>query len=359
MSFVKKASHADTGKAAALLEAIRSENPKHWPYGLHVGMFDPGDLYLIQKSASEDPVGFVGWQERNVGDQRVGLYSIGVLPAFRHQGIAKEAVAQLLLQKSAGVDRVAAIVMEDNLPSKNLAGSLGVPILAKKAGWKDHALKTIYGLGMASLIDASFNKNKGALGYFSGVHDDPWTAADFAKNLISNTAAAYAPKSWGLAGKVGPALVTAATTAMGPALREFQRSNDIAQKNLDLEIQNRPTTVKSDSLPWLLGAGGIAAALGLGAYGINRGLHGSSDRGKMRVTLPTKNPGDVETVLELPYDQESSLTPALRARIDLDTKRRLYAETKERIRHRRALLETREANPVMDDDFTETVPEHP
>lgn len=356
MSYVKKASHADTDKAAALLETIRSENPKHWPYGLHVGMFDPGDLYLIQKSASEDPVGFVGWQERNLNGQRVGLYSIGVLPEFRHQGIAKEAVSKLLLQKSAGVDRVAALVLEGNTPSEKLAGSLGVPVISKRASVGALLGKGLYGAVVASLIDASYNKTKGALGYFAGAHDDPWTTADFAKNFLANAAV---PKAWGIPGKVGMGAFAAGTTAVGPALRQFQRMNDISQQKLDLDTRNLPTTIKENPLPYLLGAGGIAAALGLGAYGINKGLTGSANRGRLRVTLPTKNPGDVETVLEMPYDQEASLTPALRARLDLDTKRRLYAETKERIRRRRALLGTNAANPVMDEDFTEVLPDHP
>lgn len=122
--------------AEALLETIRAENPAFWPHGLSMDNFDTGrgeGVFLVRaKQANLAPVGFVGWQERREGGQRVGYYSIGILPEHRGQGYAKEAVAKLINIKSARVDRVVALIEKGNAPSQALARSLGVTI--KQAG---------------------------------------------------------------------------------------------------------------------------------------------------------------------------------------------------------------------------------
>lgn len=118
--------------AEALLETIRAENPAFWPHGLSLNNFDTGrgeGVFLVRaKQANLAPVGFVGWQERREGGQRVGYYSIGILPEHRGQGYAKEAVAKLINIKSARVDRVVALIEKGNTPSQALARSLGVTI---------------------------------------------------------------------------------------------------------------------------------------------------------------------------------------------------------------------------------------
>ena len=78
--FVKSASSLSDAKN--ILNDIYNENPKHWPNGLTAEHFD-GGLYLIRKSASHEPVGFVGWQERYEGLDKVGYYSIGIKPELR------------------------------------------------------------------------------------------------------------------------------------------------------------------------------------------------------------------------------------------------------------------------------------
>ena len=72
-----------------ILDAIYNENPSHWPNGLTADHFD-GGLYMVRKEASREPVGFVGWQERREGFDKVGYYSIGILPEHRRNGFAKQ-----------------------------------------------------------------------------------------------------------------------------------------------------------------------------------------------------------------------------------------------------------------------------
>ena len=59
------------------------------------------------------------------------------------------------------------------------------------------------------------------------------------------------------------------------------------------------------------------------------------DKGRVRITLPTKNPGDAETVIELPMGEGMNLSKTLLRNLGRDTKRRLREETKERTRHKK------------------------
>ena len=60
-------------------------------------------------------------------------------------------------------------------------------------------------------------------------------------------------------------------------------------------------------------------------------------KGKLRVTLPTKRPGDEETTIELPMDQ-INLSQTLERTLRRDALRRLRAESGGRTRHRNPLL---------------------
>lgn len=155
-------------EARGLLKRIYDENPKHWPNGLTPDHFD-GGLYLVREASTGKAVGFCGWQERNeveplkqgqlkqsgsrlepqwdnlfksLGCRHVktGYYSIGILPEFRNNGFAKEALKKLISIKSAGVDRVKALIMASNAPSLALADSLGVEKVVKQA----NTLKNIF-----------------------------------------------------------------------------------------------------------------------------------------------------------------------------------------------------------------------
>lgn len=112
-----------------VMNRIYNEDPTYWPYGLTI----PGhsDVYAIRDKQTEKIAGFVGWQEIKQAGKKVGSYTIGILPEYRGKGFAKEAVAKILLEKSAGVDTVRAYVMHHNGPSKALAKSLSVPVKEK------------------------------------------------------------------------------------------------------------------------------------------------------------------------------------------------------------------------------------
>ena len=122
--------------ARNIMEQIRQECPAHWPYGLSADHFD-GGCYLIREKQSSVPVGFCGFQKRAKRENgrllKVGYYSIGILPAYRKCGFAKQAVSKLLAMKAASVDKMEAMIVAGNTPSLALAESLGVPAVIKSA----------------------------------------------------------------------------------------------------------------------------------------------------------------------------------------------------------------------------------
>lgn len=117
-----------------IMNRIYAENPSYFPYGLNVAGHD-GGLWMIREASTGKAVGFTGWQERrerrNPGAplEKVGYYSIGVLPEYRGNGYARAAVSQLLRMKSASVDRVQAFIVAGNSPSMGLARSLRIPVV--------------------------------------------------------------------------------------------------------------------------------------------------------------------------------------------------------------------------------------
>lgn len=134
-------------EAKDLLERIRSESPHYWPYGLNADHFDAG-LYLVREKQSNAAVGFCGFQIRHEFEDtdsksagryrmvKTGFYSIGILPEYRKNHFAKEALQKLIQMKAASVDRVKAMIVQGNGPSMALARSLNVPVLVKEASRK-------------------------------------------------------------------------------------------------------------------------------------------------------------------------------------------------------------------------------
>lgn len=115
-----------------MFDAVQKERPESWPHGIGFHLFDKSaneNVYLVRHKQSSVPVGFVGWQERKEAGQRVGYYSVGIMPEFRGQHFAKEALTKLIRIKSAGVDAVKALVQKDNAASIGLAESIGVPVI--------------------------------------------------------------------------------------------------------------------------------------------------------------------------------------------------------------------------------------
>lgn len=351
--FVKLASDSAVATTDHILERIRQENPAHWPNGLTRAHFD-GGLYLISKSASMEPVGFVGWQERDEERRKVGYYSIGVLPEFRHQGFAKRAVATILQEKSAGVDEVRAMVMSTNVPSKRLAESLGVAVMEKAANNFTKGLGYLgKGLLTAGLIDGSVNKDKGAIGAAMGVEGaDPWTGVDFSLNTLAGMAAAPMwgnPKLMPLAAALTS--IAAGKTIAAPAVRNMREGNTIAKLQVDAtqNLANATAAAKPEGfkIPNSLIYGGIGlGAAGIGTAGIisllkmraesKRQDKASEDarKGRIRVTLPTKNPGDSETTIDMPTEG-FDMSGALQDKLKRDTRRRLLEETRGRTRRRK------------------------
>lgn len=119
-SLIKQAQH--------LMDTIYKENPEWWPYGLNVEGHD--SVYIIKDNLTKQAAGFVGWQERREDNGLLyGSYTVGVLPEFRNKHLAKEAVAKLIQEKKAGVDKIVSYVCPNNIPSKKLAESLNIPVI--------------------------------------------------------------------------------------------------------------------------------------------------------------------------------------------------------------------------------------
>ena len=322
-----------------LLSTIRDENPSFWPHGLSVDQFD-GGLYLI-KAGTGDPVGFVGWQERDEGDKHVGYYSVGVLKEHRRQGIAKEALRMMLTEKSAGVDEVRALVMYNNEPSKNLARALRVRLIEKAATIAPRVGAAIGGLATPVLMDQLLHPE---VPVSESLQPWKWDKFRMINGLLNATFGAAGGHRLGHRHMDGFTPIGMAPTkdlamkGLG-SLHKMDQLVDPATKALDRsqaagERLKIPTEV-------LLGALGLGAgALGVAAYAAKRksdAAHVSAQaqrEGRVKVTLPTKNPNDAETILDLPLT-DISMSNAMRNRLKRDTKRRLYAETTERTRLRK------------------------
>lgn len=116
-----------TKQAQQIMDRIYNENPSWWPYGLNVEGHD--SVYIIEDKLTKQAAGFLGWQEQQKDGERIGSYSIGILPEFRNKKLAKEAVAKLLQEKSASVDKIVSYVIAGNVPSTKLAESLSIPVI--------------------------------------------------------------------------------------------------------------------------------------------------------------------------------------------------------------------------------------
>lgn len=337
-------------KVAQLLSSIYEEDPSYWPYGLDVGQFD-GGLYLISKSASHETVGFVGWQERREDKRDVGYYAIGVLPEYRRQGFAKEAVQAIIREKSAGVDEVRAMVCAHNEPSKRLARSLPVTLIEKVASPKGDLIKNIVAqvggaLGTTAFADQAVDPHNRSLE--STLKPWEWDKERLLMGGMNLGLGALAGNRVLNKDVIGGLTAFAAAPTKDLVLKSMgslSRIDELAQsakRNLDTTptaqgaLANIPKSL-------LLGALGLGVGgLGVAAYAAKRKADVASEQaeasraGRVKVTLPTKKPGDAETTLDIPMD-DVRLSQALRDRLGRDTRRRLYAETRERTKKRKPM----------------------
>jgi hypothetical protein len=362
--FTKSAQESETSinlearrECEDIMKKIYDENPSYWPYGLDMASHD-GGVYMIREASSRKPIGFTGWQERMDGDSKVGLYSIGILPEYRNNGYAKQAVSKLISIKAANVDRVQALVMKHNKPSLALADALHIPVIKagseKKANQIKQLLKMV-GLGgipAATGMDAlTYGRDKS----FEDYLNTPITTNRVVQAL-ANTAFGSLMLKPGLgiperiavaAGIPAKDVAISAIPAI-PALTESVKdiADNKSQSLADLISALSPTQKA-------LGLGVGAAGLLGGGYLAHKGIKSLRDlasaqqqanKGKIRVALPTKDPGDQETIVELPIE-DLEVSRSQFEKLQRDLRRRIRKETKERTVQRTlgSLMEPKEA----------------
>lgn len=338
-----------------IMKRIYDEDPSYWPHGLDIAAHD-GGVYMIREASTKKPIGFTGWQERMQGNTKVGFYSIGILPEYRNNGYAKQAVAKLISIKAANVDRVQALVMKHNKPSLALAESLQVPVIkagsVKSANSARDLLKMLAGgVGAAGFMDAyTYGRDKTLEEYLNTPFSMSRGAQALA-NTIFGGAAARAPSF----AEALPAL--AAIPAKDVAVAAIPAIPSITESVKDIS-ENKSKTIADlvsglSSKQKALGAGVGAAGLLGGGYLAYKGIKAlrdlasaqeQSNRGKIRVALPTKDPGDQETIIELPIE-DLEVSRAQFEKLQRDLRRRIRKETKERTVQRTlgSLMEPKEA----------------
>jgi hypothetical protein len=347
----KNASASNLPECHRIMNKIVSENPSYWPYGCDPTMFN-GGVYMIRKSASHEPVGFTAWQEFNEDGKKVGYYAIGILPEYRNQGFAKEAVSKLINEKSASVDEVRAFIMSHNKPSLQLAKALNVNTLVKNANWftrllANKALQNVAG-GAATA---------GGLDYI--LHGDNY--GDISKTRVANTLVNLLGGSLGIKSLRNPAtrdwgvktlltlptkdliiaglpLTTKATKLIETGEKTLADLPNLLRETALTEASRKPNVINvppavtpsgsSSILPALL-LGGLTAA---GAWGISKAIRAAKSQqnaGRIQLRLPTRDENDQETVVDVPLS-EANLPPNLVSKIMRDTRRKLRKETQER-----------------------------
>jgi RimJ/RimL family protein N-acetyltransferase len=335
-----------------IMKKIYEENPSFWPYGLDMAAHD-GGVYMIREASTKKPIGFTGWQERMDGTTKVGFYSIGILPEYRHNGYAKQAVAKLISIKAANVDRVQALVMKHNKPSLALADALHIPVV--KAGSTKQAMSvgqrllagTGLGVGAAGFMDAlTFGREK----TWDEYKKEPLTISRLA-NAILNTGLGGAAMVPGIPPSVRATMLT------GIPIKDLALTSIPSVQTISHGIKDMAS--KQDVPAWsdkekLIGAGiGAAGLVGGGLLGYKAlkairemaAAQQQSARGKVRVALPTKDPNDQETIIELPID-DLDVSRSQFEKLQRDLRRRIRRETKERTVQRTlgGLMEPKEAS---------------
>ena len=382
----------DRRECEDVMDRIYKEDPSKWPHGLHMSGFD-GGCYMIREASSGKSIGFTGWQEKRASDgKRVGYYSIGILPEYRRNGFAKAAVSQLLKQKSAGVNRVEAFIAQGNRPSIALADRLGVPVVyaahTKRASLQKAALNTsilknsilplLGGAGLTEIMDRNAGGNSffGDLGkaIVPGGESGNMDANRLVRgisNAVSGALGGYGLKNIGKGirgtgtdkefakGVLG--LTAAVPSALGTDL--LANSIELLSKTapaLDKYINQKAPVAPagmSNKAKLLLGLVGVAGAGGLG-WLMHKGNQATQDLAdaahegagsRIKLTLPTKDPDDVETRIDMPM-HEVNLSKNIQGQISRDTRRRLREEGKGRTERKWNTKKLKEDEEVEDEE---------
>lgn len=306
-----------------IMNRIYAENPRYWPHGVDVGMLD-GGAYILRHGQTKQAMGFAGWQERWDGMKRVGYYAIGVLPEFRGAGVAKSAVAQLIQEKSAGVDEVRAFIVPENAPSLALAKSLGVPVQHKSAAVGSAIRK--YGPGVLGAL-------AGGAGTDYIVHEGDYSHFSPARigMGVFNTV---------LGGAAGRKIQNGELVS-GASLLGLLPAKDLAISSLGPVSKAGPLMEKatqrlsepppSNALPLAAGAAGVGG-LGYLLYRGLKGLRRPKDTGRVRIKLPRAD--GTFTEVEMPMEQLVDLPDNVTDALGRDIKRQMRTESRLRTMRR-------------------------
>lgn len=342
---IKVAAASELPIVEGIMSRILHEDPSYWPHGLKTDQFN-GGLYLVKESATADPVGFVGWQKFDEGEKKVGYYAVGILPAYRERGFAKSAVAQVIREVRDHCDDVKAMIMRHNSPSKALARSLNIEVVEKCANAKTQALGSVLGaLGTTAFFDQAadtkrpigstfqpwkWDKERTLMGGLNALLGAVGGHQIASKNVLTGLGAIALAPTKDLAMK-GVGTLYNVDNAATEAAKSF--AHDRAQPPAENPIKSIPKEV------WL-GAGGLGlGALGILLYKAKQNSDMEQKRlaldsaGTASVTLPTANPGDIETQIQMPVGN-LQLSNTLLQRLGRDTRRRLRTETRARTKHR-------------------------
>ena len=355
-------------EAESILERIRAETPEFWPHGLDRNNLEAG-CWLMRKRASNEPVGFIGLQNRPVDGKNIGYYAIGVLPEYRRQGYAEQALRTLMAEKRATCDEFRAFIVPTNGPSLALARKLNIPVQHKSAACRSGKSTPAFPMGemikqavdwgrlgkfgLRTLLptvaaDVAFNPNayygdghatdNAGARLFSGAVNSFLFHNAFRSNPLTRTVKPGKPISpverGALLGLVPTKdLAIQAGMTLADNKGRIGRALDTAGQggtNLLSQLGDMASKHKLLAGGAAVGGAGLLGLAGLLGYKGVRALENAGQQGgRLKVTLPTRNPGDQETTIEMPFNQ-INLTPTAISRVTRDLRRRLRAEGKSR-----------------------------
>lgn len=320
-----------------IMDKIYKENPEYWPHGLNIASHD--DMYMIREASTNEAVGFTGWQERVRDGKRVGYYTVGVLPEHRNKGYAKAAVAKILCNKAASVDKVQAFIVESNKPSRELAASLGVEVVKSASVASSvtapsriapYIAALLGGAGNATIWDAYHHNGKP----FSGEWDMQRAVMTGLNAGLGMGGGSLLHKGFSAGGEAKDALAGVTALAITPG-------KDLMVAGIPAVNQVRDTAAaakqQGNTRNAILAAMGILGAGGLayGAHRVAKAVRRKEDSGRIRLSLPTKDPHDIETQVEIPMEA-LQLSNNLRGQISRDARRRLRDGGQERTQKRKS-----------------------
>jgi ribosomal protein S18 acetylase RimI-like enzyme len=339
----------------SIMSRIYNEDPSYWPDGLDIKGHN--EIYMIRQASTNRAVGFTGWQEfPDTNGKKVGLYTIGILPEYRRNGYAKEAVSKLISKKASEVDYVRAYIAPHNTPSLELAKDLNVEVVksAMSIG------KTLGGMAGGAAANTAFwdwyNRPPGeASNPFKGKYYEGMDKQRIGMGILNGMLGAgggyAASKGMHMLRDPQHAVAGAAMLAVAPEpfvlspVKDWITQSLPAAHGLPKMVEALSNTHESAGIDpkdrmALYGAGGLgllAALYGgskwLGHMKHMQNLEEQKARGTIKVTLPTRDPNDRETEIQIPM-QELSIANYQREKLQRDLRRRVYKETKERTAQR-------------------------